>query len=156
MKRTLVTAFALVMLMALAVPAAATETTSGGAVATCRGLYETREQEIPPGSGNVVEQTAYWVPLQYPEGPAEDLPIQTLLGCVTTLRNGGGSLPVPYTALSIPAINGQCRYLEEEEGLTYPYDFYGNPEYHAENRLDCVYYLRAFHLGVLPPGGGPE
>ena len=150
-KRIVVTALAVLMLLALAVPASASGGEQGP-VQTCKGLYETREQ-VNPGTGEALQVTAYWVPLEYPDGTVEDLAIQTLLGCATTVHKGGGTLPVPYDSLTIPAYNGQCRYLEQELGIvSYPYDFYGNPEYHAENRADCIYFLRSFHLGLLPPG----
>lgn len=153
-KRFTLAALTVAMLLALAVPAAAKD--SGGAIQTCLGLYETRTQDIP-GEGPV-EIPGYWVPLEYDFGGevvVEDLAIQSLAGCATTVRRGGGELPVPFTALSTLAINSQCRLIEGM-GVEYPYDFYGNPAYHAENRADCIFFLRSFHLGTLPPGGGPE
>lgn len=44
--------------------------------------------------------------------------------------------------------------LENETGEPYPYSFYGNPNYTAFNRFDCVYFVWAFHTGQLPPGPG--
>jgi hypothetical protein len=141
--------------LGVAVPASASA--SGGgygkAVRICLNLYDTRTQEIP-GEGPT-EVTGYWVPLEYPDGTVEDLPIPGFLGCVTTVKRGGSKLPVPYDALSILAINSQCRMLEREGIIPgYPYNFYGNPAYRARNRFDCIYFLRAFHLGLLPPGPG--
>lgn len=141
------------MLLAMAVPASAgTEGAGGGILRTCLGLYDTREQ-FNPGSGEVETVTAYWIPLVYPDGTEEDFPVQGLGACVTTVKRGGGTLPVASDSLSILAYNNQCRYLETE-GIVpgYPYNFYGNPAYRAYNRADCIYFLRAFHTGVLPPG----
>jgi hypothetical protein len=123
------------------------------ALRTCLDLYDTRPREIPPGSGNNVEFAAYWLPMQFEEG-VEDFPIPNLAGCATTLRRAGGHLPVPPEALSRLAINAQCQMLENdpEQPITYPYEFYGNPLYRAANREDCVFFLRQFHLGNLPPG----
>ena len=39
-------------------------------------------------------------------------------------------------------------------GRPYPYSFYGNPAYTANNRAECVYFIRAFRTGQLPPGPG--
>lgn len=155
---------AALMLVGMAVPAAANGGSGHGgsghgggygkALRICKGLYDTRP--APPQNPAGGEVTAYWVPLKYPDG-VEDLAIQSLAGCVTTVRRGGNELPVPYTALSTVAINAQCRYLEKQGAVTYPYDFYGNPAYHARNRADCIFFLRSFHLGTLPPGPGtPE
>ena len=46
-------------------------------------------------------------------------------------------------------------FAEQNGGRPYPYTFYGNPNYLAENRADCVEFLRGFHTGTLQPGGGP-
>lgn len=59
--------------------------------------------------------------------------------------------------LSIAAYNNNCRALErtdfiEDGGRPYPYSFYGNPEYTAYNRWDCIRLLRGFHTGALEPG----
>lgn len=61
--------------------------------------------------------------------------------------------------LSIAAYNNNCRTLEREVfspsnggGRPYPYTFYGNPEYRANNRWDCIRLLRGFHTGALQPG----
>ena len=123
------------------------------ALETCLALYDTRPREIPPGSGNNVDFAAYWLPMQFEEG-VEDFPIPNLAGCATTLRRAGGDLPVPPSALSRLAINAQCEMLENDpdEPITYPYEFYGNPSYGAANREDCIFFLRQFHLGHLPPG----
>jgi hypothetical protein len=60
----------------------------------------------------------------------------------------------PSTAAAI----ANCKGLEDEVfsptnggGKPYPYAFYGNPAYVANNRADCVWFLRAFHTGLLPP-----
>jgi hypothetical protein len=120
----------------------------------CDGYYETRQREIPPGSGNIVPFTAYWVPMAYPDG-VDDLPVLNRAGCITTVLAGGNVEPVPYAALSTTAINAQCKFLESTAlAGGYPYRFYGNPNYEAKNRSDCIYFLRQFHLGNLPPGPG--
>ena len=70
--------------------------------------------------------------------------------CVSTLV---------HDELSAAAYVANCKALEPlvamegESGRPYPYAFYGNPAYTARNRADCVYFLRAFHTGALPPGG---
>ena len=62
--------------------------------------------------------------------------------------------------LSNAAFVANCKTLEEmfaaesETGRPYPYSFYGNPDYTANNRLDCIYFLWSFHTGALPPGPG--
>jgi hypothetical protein len=99
----------------------------------CDGYYETRQREIPPGSGNFIPFTAYWVPMAYPDG-VDDLPVLNRAGCITTVLAGGNVEPVPYAALSTTAINAQCN--------------------EAKNRSDCIYFLRQFHLGTLAPGPG--
>ena len=142
--------------LGLAVPAQAGPGKGGetSAKEKCDGYYATREREIPPGSGNVVPFTAYWVPMKSPAG-VEDLPVLNRAGCITTVLAGGNVEPVPYTALSTTAINAQCKFLEGTAIADgYPYRFYGNPKYEAKNRSDCVYFLRQFHLGNLPPGPG--
>ena len=129
------------------------------ALQICLDLYDTRPREIPPGSGNNVDFAAYWLPMQFEEG-VEDFPIPNLAGCATTLRRAGGHMPVAPSALSRLAINAQCEMLENDPDLaiTYPYEFYGNPLYRAANREDCIFFLRQFHVGNLPPGppGGAE
>jgi len=69
--------------------------------------------------------------------------------CVSTLN---------HQALSTSAYVANCKVLEplfateNASGRPYPYSFYGNPDYTASNRAGCVYFLRAFHPGALPPG----
>lgn len=155
MRRTAVFAAVLALLLGLSLPLPAQADPPGrssepSAKELCDGYFETRDREIPPGSGNSVPFTAYWVPMAYP-GFQDDLPILNKAGCITTVLAGGKVEPVPYTALSTTAINAQCKFLEDT-GIEYPYEFYGNPDYYAKNRSDCVYFLRAFHLGELPPG----
>lgn len=152
-RRIAVASLTFVTLLALAVPASAAPDRES--VQICLGLRETRPQ-TNPGTGETTDLTAYWVPMVYPfdGGVVEDLAIQTLAGCATTVGRGGNVLPVPYDALSTLAINGQCAFLEEEMGISYPYEFYGNPDYLARNRADCIFFLRSFHLGTLPPGPG--
>ncbi len=45
-------------------------------------------------------------------------------------------------------------FAAENGGAPYPYSFYGNPNYTAFNRLDCVFFIWSFHTGQLPPGPG--
>ncbi|CAA9215797.1 MAG: hypothetical protein AVDCRST_MAG10-390 [uncultured Acidimicrobiales bacterium] len=42
--------------------------------------------------------------------------------------------------------------MENASGQPYPYSFYGNPGYTANNRFDCIYFVWSFHTGQLPPG----
>ena len=140
--------------LGLAVPAQAGSGKSGetSAKEKCDGYYETRQREIPPGSGNFVSFAAYWVPMDYPSG-VDDLPILSRAGCITTVLAGGNVEPVPYTALSTTAINAQCKFLETTAiAGGYPYRFYGKLAYEAKNRSDCVFFLGQFHLGKLTPG----
>ena len=144
-----------VLALGVAVPASASAPGDRyhKAAKICLGLYDTRTQDIPEEGPTQV--TGYWVPLKYPDGTVEDLPIPSFVGCITTVRNGGSKLPVPYDALSKQAVRSQCRMLERQGAIPgYPYNFYGNPAYRAWGRADCMFYLRAFHLGVLPPGPG--
>lgn len=95
--------------------------------------------------------------------PTDDRPfpftIQSTGGCVSSVAQG---FPDDSSALSRAAFNAQCKWLEggvQIPGepyfeLTYPYSFYGNPEYTAYNRADCMYFLHSFHNGLLPPGPG--
>lgn len=61
--------------------------------------------------------------------------------------NGTGSL-------TTAAFVGQCKFLEDEGVVSYPYAFYGNPDYLANDRADCMRLLRGFHEGTLIPGPG--
>lgn len=77
-------------------------------------------------------------------------------GCASSVAQG---FPESYV-LTGAAFNAQCKALEAgvtfPDGtyfeLTYPYYFYGNPDYLAKNRADCHYFLSAFHYGLLTPG----
>jgi hypothetical protein len=154
-RRFLAVVLGAVLALGVAVPASANA--QGGrshkAVKICLSLYDTRTQDIPEEGPTQV--TGYWVPLKYKDGSVEDLPIPGFLGCVTTVKRGGNKLPVPYDALSHLAVKSQCRMLERQGAIPgYPYDFYGNPAYRARSRADCIFFLRAFHLGVLRPGPG--
>jgi hypothetical protein len=76
------------------------------------------------------------------------------------LSHGACVTTITQQELSTAAYVANCKILEEgfaaqnPSGRPYPYSFYGNPDYTAENRADCVYLLRGFHTGVLPPGPG--
>jgi len=69
--------------------------------------------------------------------------------CASTVATG---------ELSNAAFVANCKALEpmfaagSESGRPYPYSFYGNPDYVARNRRDCVELLQGFHSGELPPG----
>jgi len=75
-------------------------------------------------------------------GEVIELEIGSHGGCVSSYATGD---------LSGSAFVANCKGIEAEVG-GYPYRFYGNPPYEATNRADCVYFLRAFHTGALPPG----
>ncbi len=81
----------------------------------------------------------------------EEFELPSLAACVSSLQLG---------RVSWLAFYQNCQQLEglfaEENasGRPYPYSFYGNPDYTANNRLDCVYFLWSFHTGQLPPGPG--
>jgi hypothetical protein len=78
---------------------------------------------------------------------AIDLFVPSFGGCVSSWASG---------RLSTAAYVSQCKALEAEFiaafGSAYPYAFYGR--YLAENRADCVYFLRGFHTGTIEPGPG--
>jgi hypothetical protein len=57
--------------------------------------------------------------------------------------------------LTTAAFAGQCKFLESIGVVEYPYAFYGNPDYLAKNRADCMRLLRGFHEGTLTPGPPP-
>ena len=81
----------------------------------------------------------------------EELELPALAAGVSSLQSG---------RLSWLAFYQNCQQLEglfaseNPNGRPYPYSFYGNPNYTANNRFDCVYFLWSFHTGALPPGPG--
>lgn len=82
-------------------------------------------------------------------------------GCVSSIASVGLEALMVGAFPSTAAAIANCKFLEENAfspanggGKPYPYAFYGNPNYVAQNRADCVWFLRAFHTGVLPPGPG--
>jgi hypothetical protein len=81
----------------------------------------------------------------------EEFELPSLAACVSSLQAG---------RVSWLAFYQNCQQLEpmfaadNASGRAYPYSFYGNPNYTANNRLDCVYFLWSFHTGALPPGPG--
>ena len=81
----------------------------------------------------------------------EETELPSLAACFSSLTLG---------RLSWLAFYQNCQELEgmfadeNESGLPYPYSFYGNPNYTAHHRLDCVYFLWSFHTGRLAPGPG--
>lgn len=94
----------------------------------------------PPGNPNELCAEDVYVE-QTPFGPFP-LPVPSHGGCVSSWATG---------AVSTAAYAAQCKFLESE-GIEYPYAFYGR--YLAENRADCIYYLRGFHTGTIEPGPG--
>lgn len=75
------------------------------------------------------------------------LTIQSNGGCASSVAQG---FPESYV-LTGSAFMSQCKFLEDM-GIDWPYAFYGNPDYLAQNRADCKYFLSSFHYGLLPPG----
>jgi hypothetical protein len=81
-------------------------------------------------------------------------------GCVSSVASVGIEALMQGAFPSTAAAIANCKFLEEDAfapangGDPYPYAFYGNPNYVAKNRADCVWFLRAFHTGQLPPGPG--
>jgi hypothetical protein len=74
-------------------------------------------------------------------------------GCTSTVASVGIDALLGGAFPSTAAAVENCKFLEANFfGDGYPYAFYGNPDYTAKNRADCVYFLRAFHTGALPPG----
>lgn len=73
----------------------------------------------------------------------------TVGACVSTITR---------QELTTAAYVSNCKGLEplfaaeNASGRPYPYAFYGNPDYTARNRADCVYFLRGFHTGTIAPG----
>ena len=84
-------------------------------------------------------------------GQFEPFELPSFRSCVVSLAQG---------RLSYVAFLDNCRQLEaefaatNESGRPYPYSFYGNPNYTAFNRSDCIFFLWSFHTGALPPGPG--
>ena len=132
---------AVLMLAALALPAAAANGKSDSSPAqTCAAV----ENTFPATDDRPF-------PFEFPSTGA----------CVSSVAQG---FPESHV-LSRAAFTFQCKALEsglvesetqETFQLVYPYAFYGNPDYLAENRADCMYFLSSFHYGVLPPGPGGE
>ncbi len=74
----------------------------------------------------------------------------SLAACVSSLALGRVSWLAYYQ---------NCQQLERTlfvadnpSGQPYPYSFYGNPNYTAHNRFDCIFFIWSFHTGQLPPG----
>jgi len=77
--------------------------------------------------------------------------LPSLAACVSSLQAGRVSWLAFYQ--NCQELEGFFA-LENASGRPYPYSFYGNPNYTANNRLDCIYFLWSFHTGALPPGPG--
>ena len=81
----------------------------------------------------------------------EEFELPSLAACVSSLLLGR----VSWLAFYQNCQQLEAGFIEENEsGAAYPYSFYGNPNYTANNRLDCVYFTWSFHTGALPPGPG--
>ena len=79
-------------------------------------------------------------------------------GCVSSVASVGVEALMNGAFPSNAAAVANCKSLEatafmatSTTGKPYPYAFYGNPDWTAHNRADCVDFLRAFHTGVLSP-----
>ena len=97
----------------------------------------------------------------YASGPIQGVGTDVLLS--ETIEPGTGRAQrTTETIFSDGSTFNRLTVLEElfalESGdVPYPYSFYGNPDYTANDRLDCVYFLWSFHTGQLQPGpGGAE
>jgi hypothetical protein len=90
----------------------------------------------------------------FPPDPGRPFPFvfQSTGACVSSVAQG---FPDSYV-LSGSAFASQCKFLEAVVPIVYPYAFYGNPNYVAKNRGDCIKFLTAFHYGQLPPGPGGD
>lgn len=81
----------------------------------------------------------------------EEFELPSLAACVASLQAGRVSWLAFYQ--NCQQLEGDFA-MENESGRPYPYSFYGNPNYTASNRLDCIYFTWSFHTGALPPGPG--
>ena len=84
-------------------------------------------------------------------------------GCVSSVASVGIEALMNGAFPSTAAAIANCKGLEatafmatSTTGKPYPYAFYGNTEWTANNRADCVWFLRAFHTGILEPPPDPE
>ena len=120
---------------------------------------------LPAGAGGKDEapaQICKELDNTFPPDPNRPFPFEIPSdgGCASSVAQGFPDSNV----LTGAAFNAQCKFLEggvtfpdgEYFELTYPYSFYGNPDYTAKNRADCHYFLSAFHYGLLPPGPGGD
>lgn len=110
------------------------------------GAAEAKGKDTAPG------QVCKRIDNTFPPDPNRPFPleIQSDGGCASSVAQG---FPGTYV-LTGSAFASQCKFLEEVVPVVYPYAFYGNPDYLAKNRADCMYFLSAFHYGELPPGPG--
>ena len=69
-------------------------------------------------------------------------------GCESSIASVGAEALMTGAFPSNAAAVGNCKLIEAEVG-GYPYAFYGNPEWTAYNRADCVQLLRFFHGGFV-------
>ena len=88
----------------------------------------------------------------FPADPNRPFPFElpSTGACASSVAQGfNGTGP-----LTTAAFAGQCKFLESMGVVDYPYAFYGNADYLAKNRADCMTFLRGFHEGTLIPGPG--
>lgn len=112
----------------------------GGLSVTSAGA----QQELAPA------QICKAIDNTFPPDPNRPFPfeIQSDGGCASSVARG---FPETYV-LSGSAFASQCKFLEAVVPIEYPYAFYGNPNYLAKNRADCIKLLTGFHYGELVPG----
>jgi hypothetical protein len=125
-----------------AVAAVTTTMLFSGLAATSAGA---QQESAPAQICKAIDNT-------FPPDPNRPFPfeIQSDGGCASSVARG---FPETYV-LSGSAFASQCKFLEEAVPIEYPYAFYGNPNYVAENRADCIKLLTGFHYGELVPGPG--
>lgn len=70
--------------------------------------------------------------------------IQSDGGCASSVAQGFDGTFENWN-LSMSAFNSQCKWLEAVGAVEYPYAFYGNPDWMAKNRADCMKILHFFH-----------
>lgn len=108
-----------------------------------------------PGDPNPSQFCREILPVVDPEASAF---LGTGGGCVSSVASVGIEALMSGAFPSTAAAIENCKFLETaffaptNGGDPYPYAFYGNPNYVAKNRAECVWFLRAFHTGLLPPG----
>lgn len=116
-----------------------------GMLATVAGPAAAAPDQAPGAYCRSIDNT-------FPPDPNRPFPFElpSTGACASSVAQGfDGTGP-----LTTAAFAGQCKFLEGIGVVDYPYAFYGNPDYLAENRADCMRLLRGFHEGTLVPGPG--